>query len=296
LKRLTFIPALIALLFLPHSCRKIDDPPLPDNGISFQGCIVPGSSATLEVVTFNIESFPKQGSLTTDAVAKLIKAIDPDIVALQEITSRASFNTLLAMLPGWTGQYYLIDNSDWNLAYLFKTSEIEYNSLSAKLLFTDDFYAFPRPPMEVQISHRPTGITTYLINLHLKCCGGTDNIARRRDAAQKLDNYIETSRGSDPVIVLGDWNDEIAVTPPASHPFYLFISNETDYSFADMAIATGTSLWWSYPSWPSHIDHIMVTNELFSRVDTTVTYKPEPCYPLYSSLISDHRPVGIILK
>jgi endonuclease/exonuclease/phosphatase family metal-dependent hydrolase len=296
LRRLAYIIILLTIIPLNRGCQKIENPPEPDSGINFSGCIIPGTSTTLEVVTFNIQSFPKQGSLTTDAVARLIKAIDPDIVALQELTSEAAFTSLLKKLPGWTGQYYLINNSDWNLAYLFKNSEIEFSPSSARLLFTGDFYAFPRPPMEVRITHKPTGISAWLLNLHLKASGGSDNIARRRDAAEKLHEYVETQRNNDPVIILGDWNDFITNSPQTTHPFHVFLSDPDSYRFTDMSIATGSTLWWSYPSWPSHLDHIMVTNELFSRVDTTMTYKPEPCYPSYATVISDHRPVGLVLK
>jgi endonuclease/exonuclease/phosphatase family metal-dependent hydrolase len=295
-KRLIFILLPALLLLLNRGCQKIENPPEPDNGISFSGCILPGTDNGLEIMSFNIERFPKQGVLTVDAAARLIKAADPDIVVLQELTSEASFNSLLNRLPGWSGQYYLINNDDWNLAYLFKDSEISWNVMSVKLLFTSDFYAFPRPPMEVGITHKPTGMTAYLLNLHLKASGGTENIDRRRDAAEKLHNYIVTQRDNDPVILIGDWNNEITPEPSSSHPFYVFISRPESYRFTDMNIATGTSLWWSYPSWPSHIDHILVTNELFSRVDTTITYKPEPCYPSYATTISDHRPVGLVLE
>lgn len=295
-RRLIYIMIFLAVIPLYRGCQKIDGPPEPDTGISFSGCIIPGTSNTLEVVTFNIERFPKQSSVTIDAVARLIKAIDPDIVALQEITSESSFNALLKKLPGWKGQYYLINNSDWNLAYLFKDSEVTYNRSTAKLLFSNDFYAFPRPPMEVKITHKPTGISAYMLNLHLKASGGSENIARRREAAEKLHNYIITERNNDAVIILGDWNHVIEPDPSEEHPFYVFLSDTGSYRFTDMGIANGTSLWWSYPSWPSHIDHILVTNELFTRVDTTMTYKPEPCYPSYAVVISDHRPVGLVMK
>jgi hypothetical protein len=66
--------------------------------------------------------------------------------------------------------------------------------------------------------------------------------------------------------------------------------------FTDMAIAKGSLLWWSYPSYPSHIDHIMVTDELFSEIDTVMVLKPEPCYSSWSEMISDHRPVELIMK
>jgi len=291
-----YIIFLFILIISTNGCRKVNEPPEPDTGIDFSGCIIPGTSSSLEIVTFNAEDFPKQGSLTVDAAARLIRTINPDVVALQEITSENAFNSLLRKLPGWSGQYYLINNSDWNLAFIFRDDEISFDRSSVKLLFEDDFYAFPRLPLEVKVMHKTTGIKTWLINLHLKCCGGSDNIARRRDAAQKLYSYIITERKNDPVIMLGDWNDEITANPSSSHPFYIFLNDSINFRYTDLPIARGTSLWWSYPSYPSHLDHILITDELFNHIDTTITYKPEPCYSSYSTVISDHRPVGVVLK
>ena len=46
--------------------------------------------------------------------------------------------------------------------------------------------------------------------------------------------------------------------------FKNFIDDDTNYLFADMLIAQGNSMNWSYPTWPSHLDHILITNELFA--------------------------------
>ena len=68
-----------------------------------------------------------------------------------------------------------------------------------------------------------------------------------------------------------------------------------------MDIATGSSTGWSYPSWPSHLDHILITNELFDEVQNSSyeikTLKIEQYLPNgwseYDANVSDHRPVGI---
>jgi endonuclease/exonuclease/phosphatase family metal-dependent hydrolase len=198
-------------------------------------------------------------------------------------------------MPGYTGLFYLINNSDWNLAYIFKTSEISVDGNASKLLFTESQY-FPRPPFEVKIHHNYTNTDLYIINNHLKCCSGTENEESRRMASAMLKNYIDTSKPDDPVIILGDLNDGITDTGIDENPFLNFINDPDNYMFADMNIAKGSQLWWSYPSYPSHIDHILITNELFEKTDTTLVYKAAPCYSEYSTYISDHRPVGIKLS
>jgi endonuclease/exonuclease/phosphatase family metal-dependent hydrolase len=289
---------LIIFLFLLcfGGCRKTPEPPLPGSPADFDNCISSGTAATFEIVSMNLEGFPKGGYQTIVIVKELILRTDPDVIALQEMSSEADFNSLLEKLPGWDGRFYPVLNDVWNLAYLFKTSEITIDDSKTRLILTGDSYAFPRAPFEIFVKHRALNISTYLINLHLKCCGGSDNEARRRDAAEKLDNYITTSRPSDPVIVLGDYNDEIDGDTYSSNVFYAFVSAPDEYRFTDMQIAKGSLIWWSYPSYPSHIDHIMVTNELFTKIDTTMVLKPDPCYPEWFAKVSDHRPVELVLK
>jgi len=275
------------------SCRKVPQPPSPDDTTLFAACVIPGTPQSLDIITFNVEGFPKEGYTSVTAVAALLKTIDPDVVALQEVASEGDFNRLLGLMPGWSGEFYPVDNDEWNLAYLFKTSEIEVYTSATRLLFEDDSWAFPRPPFEVKVKYKPAGTDFYLINLHLKCCGGDENEGRRRSASTQLKDYLDASRPDDAVVMLGDYNDEISSMSVNENPFLNFISDPENYLFADMSIAKGTELWWSYPDYPSHIDHILVTDEIRSLIDTTVVIKASPCYPDYNAVISDHRSVGI---
>jgi endonuclease/exonuclease/phosphatase family metal-dependent hydrolase len=287
---------LVTAVFIPPSCREAVEPPLPEDSSVFVPCITfPGTNSTLDIVTFNVEGFPKNGYNSVIMLASLLNTIDADVYALQEVATEAGFNQLLKLMPGYTGLFYLMDNDVYNLAYIFKTSEITVDGSKTKLLFTDSQY-FPRPPFVVKIHHIPTNTNLYIISNHLKCCSGTDNETSRRTASGMLKDYVDSFLPNDAVIVCGDLNDEITGTSSSDNPFLNFIDDPTDYKFADMDIARGTQLWWSYPSYPSHIDHILITNELFSKVDTTLVYKASPCYSDYSDYISDHRAVGIRLS
>lgn len=295
------MPVLISVLLtgsavFQQSCRKITEPPHIDIKTVFDECINPGDNLSFEVVTLNLQGYPKAGYHSVVVVRDLIKRINPDVIALQEMTSETEFNNLVRELEGWEGRFYPVNNDFWNLAYLFKTSEVEIDDTKTRLILTGDSYAFPRAPFEIFVRHKTLKISAYIINLHLKCCSGADNEARRRDASQKLDNYIKTTRASDPVIILGDFNDVIGGETSAAKLFYNFVSAPSEYLFTDMYIATGSQVWWSYPIYPAHIDHIIVTNELFSRIDTTMTLRPDPCYPDYFDEISDHRPLELVLK
>ena len=70
-----------------------------------------------------------------------------------------------------------------------------------------------------------------------------------------------------------------------------------------MDIATGSTSEWSFPYYPSHIDHILITNELFETFDgpdsKAQTLKVDAILPggmdEYWEYLSDHRPVGLRL-
>ncbi len=286
---------LVMLLILTQ-CRKPLDPPGPDNSTKYDACIEGGTSSSLDIVTFNVEQFPLGGYETVAELAILIEGMNADIIALQEISSESDFNKLDDLLDDYSGIFYPIYNSDWNLAYIYKDSEITINSSLTKIIFDDDFWAFPRPPFELHAKHKPTSTDIILINNHLKCCGGSDNEDRRRSASDQLYSYINTTYPTEAVVVLGDLNDEIDGTNYNSNVFWSFVSDPSGFRVADMGIADGSALWWSYPSYPSHIDHIIVSNELFGMIDTTMVFKPDACYGDYSTIISDHRPVYLRLR
>ncbi len=285
---------LLSISILMASCKKRP----ADNNITidFSQCVISGSGNTFDIVTFNIEEYPKYGEETAQVVAELIKEMNVDIIALQEISSEEEFEKLVDRLIGWEGEYYPIDNSIWNLAYLYKLSEITINKTESKVIFEDDYWSFPRPPFEVHITHIPTGIDAILINNHLKCCDGTENEERRRSAADSLHKYISNNYPDDPVIILGDLNDEINGTTHETNVFWSLINDADNFKFTDMSIAQGGVAWWSYPSWPSHIDHICITNELYSNLDTTIVHRIDDCFEDYQEVISDHRPMYLRLK
>jgi hypothetical protein len=73
--------------------------------------------------------------------------------------------------------------------------------------------------------------------------------------------------------------------------------------FTDMQIALGNPTDFSYPTWSSHLDHILITNELF--IDFQNPNSEIRCIKIddymnnwnqYDNNISDHRPVGIKLE
>ena len=110
--------------------------------------------------------------------------------------------------------------------------------------------------------------------------------------------FIDSTFFDAQVILLGDLNDDIA-EPQTTNVFWNFIENTENYLFADMEIAEGSFANWSYPTWPSHLDHILITNGLFDEYENStaktisVDHYLEGGWHEYDVNISDHRPVGM---
>ena len=259
-----------------------------------------GDDNSLDFATWNLEWFPKNNQTTLNYVSEIIEQLDLDIIAIQELTDTDMFDDMLDDLPDYTGYY----ESLWfaGLAYIYKTDVIEVNDIYEIYTTSPYWSAFPRSPMVMDIDFM--GQNYLFINNHFKCCGDgnlnlnndSDEEMRRLNASNLLKQYIDNNLSNKNVIVLGDLNDDIAESS-ANNVFQTILDDTDNYRFVDMAIASGSGSDWSYPTWPSHLDHILITNELFDELDNSdvQTIKLDQYlnggWNEYDNNISDHRPV-----
>ena len=126
----------------------------------------------------------------------------------------------------------------------------------------------------------------------------SDEENRRYTAINLIKDYVDINLFNNNVIVLGDLNDDIA-EPPANNVFQEILEDSNHYRFVDLPIAEGSSSDWSFPNWPSHLDHILITNEIFDlliniEVSTIkIDEYLEGGWNQYDQNISDHRPVAM---
>ncbi len=282
-------------LTLFYSCSSEND--IDVDNINF------GSINSLDIITWNIENFPKSDS-TIDYVSDLIHAFnDIDIIALQEISNQSAFNSLVNILGSdvWVG-YRGSDSNYQSLAYLINTSNVEIIDTPYSILEEHEYYFAYRPPYVTKILFNNQEYI--LIDVHLKCCGdgqldesdSSDEETRRLWANYYLKQYIDTVFSDELVIVLGDFNDEL-IDSDSNNVFQNFI-DDSDYYFADFDIANGHSNNWSFPGWPSHLDHILMANQPFVYVANTLRLDDYIIggWGRYDNYISDHRPVGVSIS
>ena len=288
------------LIFLLGSCAEPVEKEPPDELTGLENLAF-GTDSTLEIITWNLKEFPLANSETVAYVTQIIYYLDVDIIALQEIGDTSKFNEVVAglnqldSLDTWDG--YRSDEAFLNidLAIIFKSSYVISNYIYE--IYQNDSYAFPRPPLVIDFNIG--NIQYFVINNHLKASSGLDNEYRRRAASQKLQDYIKTNLVAENVVIVGDLNDEIQ-EPADQNVFQNFINAPTEYKFIDMETANGSQYYWSYPSYPSHLDHILITSELFdefaeieSEVKTIRIHDElEGGWNVYSTKISDHLPVA----
>ncbi len=261
-----------------------------------------GDDSSLDIATWNIEWFPKNGQTTSEYVAQILYQLDLDVLAMQELDDKTVFDQMVNELTNYTGYY----ESAWfaGLAYIYKSDVVQINSIYEIYTTSPYWSAFPRSPMVMDMNFM--GENYFIINNHFKCCGDgnfdmnddSDEEARRYNAVNFLKEYIDTYLSDKNVIVLGDLNDDIA-EPTQNNVFQNILNDTENYTFVDSDIASGSSSDWSYPSWPSHLDHILITNELFDEYNNSdvLTIKIDDYldggWNEYDYNVSDHRPVAI---
>ena len=262
-----------------------------------------GTDNDLDIMTWNIEWFPKNGQVTIDYVGQIIEALEIDVLAIQEVDDILSFNQVINGLDNYEG--YL--ESSWfaGLAYIYNTQTVEINNIYEIYTSSPYWSPFPRSPMVMDMNFMNENYI--IINNHFKCCGDDnmnlndddDEETRRYIASNLLKEYVDNYFPDSNVIILGDLNDELNDNPN-DNVFQMILDDFENYFFTDMDIAQGNSAGWSYPSWPSHLDHILITNELFDnnlyveviRIDDFM----DGGFSQYDQNISDHRPVALKLS
>ena len=248
----------------------------------------------IEVVTWNIEQFPKLGQRTIDSVANIITSLNADIYCLQEISNLSMFLVLVEILDGYS--YVASDATEYlNLVVLYKEDQFVVRNQSN--LFTDYMYEFAyRPPLRLEMTFLgQNAIDFTLINMHLKCCDSGNGFDRRKASSGILYDYLNLSVEAGVInhIVVGDWNDDLS-DMYSENSFNIFLDDTDNYKYVNYDYAnSGYNTAVSYPSYPSFIDHIMISKDLFEEADKgdIQTIRLGDYISGYDQIISDHRPV-----
>ena len=128
------------------------------------------SSENLNIMTWNIENFPKNTLTTILSISSIITSLNVNIIALQEIKNEEAFINLVNQLGGnWEGYRSGAPSSTYQeLSYLINTEYI--NVLNVYTILDDhDYYFAYRSPYVLEMQYNNKKFI--IINNHFKCCG-----------------------------------------------------------------------------------------------------------------------------
>jgi endonuclease/exonuclease/phosphatase family metal-dependent hydrolase len=265
------------------------------------------------VATFNGEwlgypgnsgSWSGSRSSQIQTAAGEILALDADIVALQEVIIDAlngnALDDLIAALntqdPSeiWAGVSNPKFSYWWDpdfeafpaqrQAYVWKTSTVTYLSSEVMLGWIpagDPRFGSGRLPFLLTVMAGPlhSRRQVQLINLHLKCCRGSDD--RRWESMTTLLPELYNQYADNSLIVLGDFNvaDRGGAYGEISEwGFYDDDDGDGEPDFAHIGGAVADLSW-------SDIDHIMVSNELLPNWERVPGELQDG---IVTSTVSDH--------
>lgn len=277
----------------------------PSTDVRAQTIPAVGSSSTFDLATWNIEWFgsssngPGNEDLQLESVARIIADAEIDLWALQEIDDEAHFWSLVEMLgAGWEGT--ISSGSNFQLGYIFNTDVIALRGTEEILdQFEDDFAGRPPLLIDADVMLPDDTVRATIITLHMKAFGDASSYGRRDRAATHLKNRLDFFYANEPMIVLGDFNDELtsSIRSGEPSPYAAFVADEENYAFLTLPLdEQDVPTWCDTPtcSIGSTFDHILITDELFAAAKGESTDRFDELIDAvdqYTSTTSDHLPV-----
>ncbi|WP_378186114.1 T9SS type A sorting domain-containing protein [Aquimarina sp. W85] len=291
---------------------------------------------TLDVVTWNIEWFgdeanspvgnnPMSDAIQRDSTAVVLKKLNADIYAVQEIADDALFAELVSALPGY--DFILSDafsnpsstSNVQKVGFIYKTETV--NIVATRPMFTsihplynggdastiDDypnettrFFASGRLPFLMTADITINGVTERMdfIALHARANSGTnaqDRYDMRKYDVEVLKDSLDTNFANNKVVLLGDFNDDVDATVAdislKISSYEQYVKDTANYAIVSSALSKAGLR--SYIFRENMIDHIAITNELQnSYLENSVTVHYDVYDNDYAFNTSDHLPVS----
>ncbi|MEZ4700781.1 MAG: T9SS type A sorting domain-containing protein [Rhodothermales bacterium] len=273
-----------------------------------QSVPVIGTPESLDVAAWNIEWFgdpnngPSNDAQQIDNVGAIIAGAGIDLWAVEEIADADDFDALLAALgPDFDGRLATNSGSQ-RIGFVYDTRVVRPLQVRHILEEFDNAFA-GRPPLqlEAEIMLPDTTVTMTFIVVHMKAFSDTDSYDRRAEAATRLKNHVDfTSLEAKPVVIMGDFNDEMdgSITSGRATPYAAFVEDTADFSVLTLPLElAGDGTFCANAnctSTNSMIDHIVITDELFawSGAGATAVLTDIPmAFTLFANTTSDHVPV-----
>lgn len=275
-----------------------------------QSNISVAEKADFKIATWNVEwlsctdNGPTDENLQINNVVSVIKLLDADIVALQEVGTSSTYATIDTIVKklgsAWDGRILPSKNTNCgqNQGILFKKSKIQFNSFTLITTGGSSYnWSSGRYPVLYNLNFLVEGTTipVSLINIHAKAMGDETSYTRRKEASEGLKNLLNSETYSDKkIILMGDFNDYLTGTQcnscsTSDSPYKNFMQDVNNF------VATTGSLIDLYYNKPV-IDNILISNELFDNyIKNSAQRETQVASGInnYRNTTSDHTPISI---
>jgi endonuclease/exonuclease/phosphatase family metal-dependent hydrolase len=301
-------PCLVFLpLFLVAAACGVGGPAV-DAGDDSIAALSLDPAETIDVGSWNIPWFgapdrgPADEALQVENAAHVLATLDFDIVGLVEVVSPASFEELVARLPGHHG--VLVTDpavAGGDAAYSDEEQKValvlrdRFEVTAARVILTEESWSFAgRPPMEVSLAFFEHGRrrTLDVVVAHFKAMADEDGWERRTRAAAALKTWLAAEHPRDWVLVVGDFNDDLdrSTYRGRKSPFATLLMDPA-YRFTTQALTEAEISTTTHFS--ATIDHHLATASLGRRFveGSAEVLRPDAFIAAYDDTTSDHYPV-----
>ncbi|CAM3701375.1 T9SS type A sorting domain-containing protein [Flavobacterium chungbukense] len=294
---------------------------------------------TFDVVTYNLEFFgaptaaygPADKTLQLENVSKVMNKLDADVYVVQEVSSDAQIDALIAKINVNGKTFEKTVSTSWSYSwdptsdptfppqklvvlYNTKTTTLKKTRVMFKEFYDElraatktlanypggtnsSFFSSGRLPYMVTLETNLNGVKNeiQLIDLHARANSGTD-ISRynmRKYDTQVLKDSLDAHYANSNIILLGDYNDDVKASVIAGQPssYEVFVNDTNNYKALTLEISQAGA--YSFLSSGGFLDHITISNELLDDyiANSTAVYDPRNDIASYTTTTSDHGPV-----
>lgn len=284
----------------------------PDVGLTVEKDTIP-KSATLDVTTWNLLWF---GSTDTtigvankqrqfNSVRMALDSMSSDIYALQEVVTAEALDSLASTVQGSYGGYLAPIEQQQKMAYLINRDVVTAIETGLAINGGPQAWASGRFPYRMTARCRTNGVERkiLLFNIHAKATGDSttaqEDWQRRKTDAETFHDYLNMFYASEPVIILGDYNDDVtsSVVVPNPTPYAVFVEDSLNWRILTKPMSElGLRSYIGSVTNARMLDHIIVSNELFPAIHRTYLEAPNAFLSSYTTTVSDHLPVTVRIR
>ena len=295
--------------------------------------------STFDIVTWNIEWFGdesnspagnKADSVQKDSVKAILKALDADIYAVEEIADEALMAKMVSEMNGY--DYVLSDAVSYpkgtgikqKTGFIYKTATVSavkttpllasvhpyYNGGDASALSNypgndaSRFWASGRLPflMVANVTIGRITKTFHMVAIHARANSSSTATLKynmRKYDIEVLKDSLDQYYANVNLILLGDYNDDVDETvadvSSSVTSYESFVNDTANYSTVTDILSEKNCR--SYVTRENMIDHITLSNELFNQyIDSSARVHYEFYDSDYTKTASDHFPVSVRIK